>query len=48
MNALAADGIRQIREHQYYTDMEYHGVETIILFGIAFSGKKVCAKVEER
>ena len=37
MNALAADGIRQIREHQYYTDMEYHGVETIILFGIAFS-----------
>ena len=48
LKALAEEGNRQIREHRYYTDMEYHGVKTIILFGIGFSGKKVCVKVEER
>ena len=48
MKALAEEGIRQIRNHRYYTDMEYHGVNHVILFGIAFSGKKVCVKVENR
>ena len=48
LEALAEEGIRQIRDHQYYADMEYHGIETIILFGIAFSGKRVSVKVEER
>ena len=48
MKTLAEEGIRQIRDHQYYTEMEYHGVENIILFGIAFSGKKVCVEVENR
>ncbi len=45
--ALAEEGIRQIRDRRYYTHMEYHGIKNIILFGIAFSGKKVSVKVEE-
>ena len=48
MKALAEEGIRQIRDHRYYTDMEYRGVNQLILFGIAFSGKKVFVKVENR
>ena len=48
MKALAEEGIRQIRDHRYDTDMEYRGVNQLILFGIAFSGKKVCVKVENR
>ena len=48
MKALAEEGIRQIRDHRYDTDMKYRGVNQLILFGIAFSGKKVCVKVENR
>ena len=41
-------GIRQIRDRQYFTDMEYHGIKDITLFGIAFSGKKVSVKIEKK
>ena len=48
LKELAMEGIRQIRDHQYYTDMEYHGIRNIMLFGIGFSGKKVSVQVEQR
>ena len=48
LKALAAEGIEQIRDHQYYTDMEYHGISNIIFFGIGFSGKKVAVTVEKK
>ena len=48
LNELAEEGIRQIRDQRYYTDMEYHGIRHIVLFGVAFSGKNVSVKVEEK
>ena len=48
LKALATEGIGQIREHQYYSDMEYHGITNIILFGIGFSGKKAAVQVEQK
>lgn len=48
LKELAEEGIRQIRDHQYFTDMEYHGIKDITLFGIAFSGKKVSVKMEKK
>ena len=48
LTALAAEGLRQIRDRKYYTDMEYHGIQNITLFGIGFSGKKVSVQVEQR
>lgn len=48
LKALAAEGLQQIRDHQYYTDMEYHGIKNITLFGIGFSGKKVAVQVERK
>ena len=48
LNVLAAEGLQQIRDHQYYTDMEYHGIRNITLFGIGFSGKKVAVKIERK
>ena len=47
LKELAMEGLRQIRDHQYYTDMEYHGICNIMLFGIGFSGKKVSVQVEQ-
>ena len=44
----ADEGLRQIRDRKYYTDMEYHGIQNITLFGIGFSGKKVSVQVEQR
>ncbi len=45
---LSREALRQIRNHRYYTDMEYHGIKNIILFGIAFSGKNVSVLVEQK
>lgn len=45
--SLAKDAIKQIHENKYTTDMEYHGVKNIGLFGIAFSGKHVAAEFEQ-
>ena len=38
-NAAKA-AIKQMHEKKYTTDMEYHGIKKIDLFGIAFSGNK--------
>lgn len=48
LKELAQEGIRQIKDKQYYTNMEYHGIQNITLFGIAFSGKKVAVVVENK
>ena len=48
LKALAAEGLQQIRDRRYYTDMEYHGVSDIVFFGIGFSGKKVAVAVEKK
>lgn len=48
LKTLAAEGLQQIRDHQYYADMEYHGIRNIILFGIGFSGKKAAVQVEKK
>lgn len=48
LKELAREGIQQIRDMQYCADMEYHGIKSIILFGIAFSGKKVSVEIEEK
>lgn len=42
----ASSAIQQIQSKKYSTDMEYHGIKKIGLFGIAFSGKRVAAKYE--
>ena len=43
----ASSAIQQIQSKKYSTDMEYHGIKKIGLFGIAFSGKRVAAKYAE-
>jgi hypothetical protein len=48
LKVLAAEGLKQIRDRRYYTDMEYHGVSDIVFFGIGFSGKKVAVAVEKK
>ena len=45
---LAEEGLRQILDRKYYTEMEYHGIRHIVMFGIAFSGRKVYVQVGER
>lgn len=44
---LAREAIQQIHDNKYFTDMEYHGIKKIGLFGIAFSGKHVIAEFEQ-
>ena len=48
LEKLAKEAIRQIRDQQYFADMEYHGIQNITLFGIAFSGKKVSVITERK
>ena len=43
----ASSAIQQSQSKKYSTDMEYHGIKKIGLFGIAFSGKRVAAKYAE-
>lgn len=40
LSELAKEALQQIHEKKYYADMEYHGVKTFGLFGIAFHGKQ--------
>lgn len=47
LEELAKEAVRQITDQQYYADMEYHGIKDIVLFGIAFSGKKVSVECIE-
>lgn len=46
LSDTASSAIQQIQSKNYSTDMEYHGVKKIGLFGIAFSGKHVAAKID--
>ena len=41
LKALAYRALKQISEKKYVTDMKKHGVQTIIQYGVAFSGKAV-------
>lgn len=43
----AKDAIYQMRDRKYTTDLEYHGIKKIDLFGIAFSGKHVSCEHEQ-
>ena len=47
LKKLAEEGLRQILDRKYYTEMEYHGIRHIVMFGIAFSGRKVYVQVGE-
>lgn len=47
LDSIAKDAIKQIHDNKYFTDMEYHGVKNVGLFGIAFSGKHVAAEFEQ-
>ena len=46
LDSLADDAIAQIHNNKYFTNMKYHGIKKIGLFGIAFSGKHVASKYE--
>ena len=46
LDSLADDAIAQIHINKYFTNMTYHGIKKIGLFGIAFSGKHVASKYE--
>ena len=46
LDSLANDAIAQIHNNKYFTNMTYHGIKKIGLFGIAFSGKHVASKYE--
>ena len=41
LEQLAQSAIRQINEKHYETELRSHGVETILKYGAAFSGKNV-------
>ena len=43
---LAKHALHQIHERMYYVKMRAYGVEEILQYGIAFSGKKVCIEAE--
>ena len=42
---LAEKAIRQIEDHAYKTEMQQRGIEKIVCYGAAFSGKKVEIRV---
>ncbi len=44
LESLAETALQQIEKMRYDTEMQQIGIEDILHFGIAFSGKKVCVK----
>lgn len=46
LEGLAEKALRQISKRQYDAEMAGCGVKTILKYGIAFSGKKVCIRAE--
>ncbi|MBD5394797.1 MAG: AAA family ATPase [Lachnospiraceae bacterium] len=46
LEALSALALEQIADKRYDSEMSYDGIEKILRFGIAFSGKKVRIKAE--
>ncbi len=47
LSKLAKEAIQQIYNNKYTSDMKYHGITNIGLFGIAFSGKHVAVEFEQ-
>ena len=47
LSKVARDAIKQIHGKKYTSEMEYHGVKKVDLFGIAFSGKHVFCEHEQ-
>lgn len=43
LEELAGTALKQIREQKYVEDLRFQGVERVLLFGIAFTGKKARA-----
>ena len=41
LNALAETALKQINRNHYETELRAHGVETVLKYGVAFSGKAV-------
>ena len=48
LSELAEAALLQINTKKYYADMETWKVTSVLQYGIAFSGKNVCIKWEER
>ncbi len=48
LKKLAENAISQMDERQYYVEMNANGIEEILKYGIAFSGKNVCIKAERK
>ena len=48
LKELADEAIRQIKNRHYDTDMKYRGITDIVMFGVAFSGKRVSVTIQDR
>ena len=48
LEKLAQTALDQIKDRQYYIEMQAQGVKEILQYGIAFSGKRVCVRAEVR
>ena len=46
LEKLADAALKQINERRYNSEMASHGVDKILRYGIAFSGKDTCVKAE--
>ena len=46
LEKLADAALKQINERRYNSEMTSHGVDKILRYGIAFSGKDTCVKAE--
>ena len=46
LSVLAKCALEQMNERQYDEDLNAMGVNKILKYGIAFSGKSVCVKAE--
>ena len=47
LEELADEALNQIVDKRYDVEMSGDGIEDILKFGIAFSGKRVCVRIEE-
>ena len=48
LEKLSVEALNQINGKRYETEMQIEGVKRILKLGIAFSGKKVLIKAEQR
>ncbi len=44
LESLADEALKQIEDKRYDSEMHEEGINEIMKFGIAFSGKKICIK----